>query len=48
MNDAFTPSTRTKLKRLPNRGAYDRASIYAVLDVGNICAIWGWPAVIER
>ena len=49
MTDAFVPSARSKLKRLPKRGHYDRATVYAVLDAGFIChvgyAIDGQPYV---
>ena len=30
---------RTKVKRLPNRGAYDRETIYAILDEAFICHV---------
>ena len=36
---AITPSKRTKLRRLPQRGHYDRATIDAVLDAGFVCHI---------
>jgi nitroimidazol reductase NimA-like FMN-containing flavoprotein (pyridoxamine 5'-phosphate oxidase superfamily) len=40
MNDAaFTPTTRTKVKRLPKRGQYDRATVYKILDAGAICHV---------
>ena len=45
--DAFVPSARSKVKRLPERGHYERATIYAILDAGFIChvgyAIGGQP-----
>lgn len=41
---------RTKVKRLPARGAYDRETIYSILDAGFIChvgfAVEGQPYVI--
>ncbi len=41
---------RTRVKRLPARGAYDRETIYAILDEGFIChvgfVIEGQPYVI--
>lgn len=47
-NDTLTE--RTKVKRLPARGAYDRETIYSILDAGFIChvgfAIEGQPYVI--
>ena len=30
--DSSTQTERTRVKRLPNRGAYDRETIYAILD----------------
>jgi len=43
-------SERTKVKRLPARGAYDQETIYSILDDGFIChvgfAIDGQPYVI--
>lgn len=41
---------RTKIKRLPARGAYDRETIYSILDAGFIChvgfVVEGLPYVI--
>jgi len=38
MNDyALTP--RTKVKRKPERGHYDRATVHAILDAGLICHV---------
>ena len=49
MTDAFVPSARSKVKRLPKRGHYDRATVYAILDAGFVChvgyAIDGQPYV---
>lgn len=49
MNDS-TQTERTRVKRLPNRGAYDRDTIYAILDEGFICHVGyvldGQPYVI--
>jgi nitroimidazol reductase NimA-like FMN-containing flavoprotein (pyridoxamine 5'-phosphate oxidase superfamily) len=49
MTDVFVPSARSKVKRLPKRGHYDRATVYAILDAGFIChvgyAIDGQPYV---
>ncbi len=33
------PSARSKLKRLPKRGHYDRATVHAILDAGFICHV---------
>jgi uncharacterized protein len=35
----FPPSDRTRLRRRPQRGRYDEASVFAVLDAGVICHI---------
>ncbi|MBS1856040.1 MAG: pyridoxamine 5'-phosphate oxidase family protein [Acidobacteria bacterium] len=46
----FTPTARTQVRRLPERGVYDRAQVHAILDEGNIChvgfSIDGRPCVI--
>src|SRR6266446_5110560 len=48
--EELTQTARTTLKRLPQRGAFDRASINQILDEGFIChvgfAIDGQPFVI--
>ena len=48
--DAFPPTGRTSVRRLPQRGVYDKAQVYAILDEGFIChvgfAIDGQPYVI--
>lgn len=48
--DTSTQTERTRVKRLPNRGAYDRETIYAILDAGFICHVGyvldGQPYVI--
>ena len=36
---AFTPSARSKVKRLPKRAHYDRETIYGILDAAFICHI---------
>lgn len=47
---AGPPSERTRVRRLPKRGAYDRATIDAILDEGLICHLGfvadGAPLVI--
>jgi uncharacterized protein len=44
------PTERTTLRRLPKRGAYDRALIHAILDEGLLChvgfVVEGQPFVI--
>ncbi len=39
MTNSFTPTTRSKLKRLHKRAAYDHATIHAVLDAGLVCHV---------
>jgi len=50
MTDAYDPTERTTLKRLPQRGVYDRAMIHQILDEGLICHVGfvseGQPFVI--
>lgn len=44
------PSERTRVRRLPDRGAYDRETIFAILDTGFVCHVGvvddGSPVVI--
>jgi nitroimidazol reductase NimA-like FMN-containing flavoprotein (pyridoxamine 5'-phosphate oxidase superfamily) len=46
----FTPTQLSTVKRLPQRGSYDRATVYQILDEGFIChvgcTIDGYPRVI--
>lgn len=46
----FTETERTKLKRLPKRGHFDRETVYGILDEGFICHVGfapeGLPVVI--
>ncbi|MGD9628819.1 MAG: pyridoxamine 5'-phosphate oxidase family protein [Pyrinomonadaceae bacterium] len=48
--NSSTQTERTRVKRLPNRGAYDRGTIYAILDAGFVCHVGyvmdGQPYVI--
>src|ERR1019366_4085359 len=48
--DAFPPTGRTTVRRLPQRGVYDKAAVYSILDEGFIChvgfAVDGQPYVI--
>lgn len=40
MNDfAFTPTTRTQVRRMPKRGHYDRETVHAILDAGAIAHV---------
>ncbi len=36
---ASAPSERARVRRLPKRGAYDRATVHAILDQGLICHV---------
>jgi nitroimidazol reductase NimA-like FMN-containing flavoprotein (pyridoxamine 5'-phosphate oxidase superfamily) len=37
--DTFTPTPISKVKRHPERGCYDRAAVYAILDAGLSCHV---------
>ena len=39
MNEQITQTTRTKLKRIPKRGVFERASVYKILDEAFICHV---------
>lgn len=47
---ATAPSRRTRVKRVPDRGHYDAATIHAILDAGYVCHVafqdGGQPVVI--
>jgi len=38
-NPSFTPTKRTRVKRIPDRGKYDRDTVYAILDAGLVCHV---------
>jgi uncharacterized protein len=46
----FTPTARTQVRRLPKRGAYDRETVYKILDEALVCHVGfvvdGQPFVI--
>ena len=46
----FTPTQRTKVQRLPDRGKYDQETVFAILDEGFVCHVGfvvdGQPFVI--
>jgi len=46
----FTPTDRTQVKRLPKRGAYDRETVFKILDEAFVCHVGfvvdGQPFVI--
>ncbi len=37
--DSFIPTEKTRVKRLHERGHYDRETVYAILDAGFICHV---------
>ena len=37
--DTYTPTARSKVRRLHERGRYDRESVFAILDAGLFCHI---------
>lgn len=50
VTESFTPTERTRVVREPHRGAYDRETIYKILDEGMVCHVGfatdGQPFVI--
>ena len=36
---ALEPTPRTRVKRLPKRAAYDRDTIYSILDTALVCHV---------
>ena len=39
VNDGFPPSERTRVRRLPERGLYERSEIYRVVDSALTCTV---------
>jgi nitroimidazol reductase NimA-like FMN-containing flavoprotein (pyridoxamine 5'-phosphate oxidase superfamily) len=39
VTDGYPPSERTRVRRLPERGHYERADIYPVVDAALTCAV---------
>ncbi len=39
MSDAYTPTSRTRVIREPQRAVYDRATAYAILDEAFVCHV---------
>jgi nitroimidazol reductase NimA-like FMN-containing flavoprotein (pyridoxamine 5'-phosphate oxidase superfamily) len=37
--ESLTPTTRSQIKRLPQRGEYNRQLIYSILDEGLVCHV---------
>jgi hypothetical protein len=37
--DNYPPTSRTKIRRLPKRGSYDKLAVHAILDEGFICHV---------
>jgi nitroimidazol reductase NimA-like FMN-containing flavoprotein (pyridoxamine 5'-phosphate oxidase superfamily) len=50
MMSQFTPTERTKIRRKPDRGSYDRELIYSILDEAFVChlafVVDGQPFVV--
>lgn len=50
MSADFAPTERTKVKRLPKRGSFERETVYSILDEGFVCHVGfvsdGQPFVI--
>lgn len=48
--DAYTPTERSQVRRLPKRAAYDKEQVYSILDEGYVCHVGfvagGQPYVI--
>jgi len=39
MSKEFVPTERTRVRRLPKRGSFDRETIYSILDEGFVCHV---------
>ena len=39
MSEKITPNEKTKIKRQPKRGSYERETIYKILDEGFVCHV---------
>jgi len=39
VSDGFPPSERTRVRRLPERGLYERSEIYPVVDAALSCTV---------
>lgn len=37
--DNYTPTSRTKVRRLPKRASYDKLAVHSILDQGFICHV---------
>jgi uncharacterized protein len=37
--EKFTPTSRTTLRRLPQRGEFDREAVYRIIDEGFVCQV---------
>lgn len=50
MSETYAPTVRTRLKRMPERGRFDRELVHGILDAGCICHVGfvvdGQPFVI--
>lgn len=41
MSDALGPGPRTRVRRLPEKAAYDEATVFSILDAGLFCHVAG-------
>ena len=46
--EQYPRTERTQVRRLPERAAYDRATVHAILDEGFICHVGSCPAAGRR
>lgn len=37
--NAYAPTARSRIKRMPKRGRYDRETVHAILDAGFVCHV---------
>jgi nitroimidazol reductase NimA-like FMN-containing flavoprotein (pyridoxamine 5'-phosphate oxidase superfamily) len=37
--NAYAPTARARVKRMPKRGRYDRATVHGILDAGFVCHV---------
>ncbi|XHO06308.1 hypothetical protein ACEQUB_03230 [Ralstonia syzygii] len=48
--EATPPSARTRVRRVAQRGHYDRATLYAIIDAAYVChlAFADTPGYVQR
>ncbi len=47
-SQSFTPTGRSKVRRLPKQGSYERDLIYEILDEGLVCRVGFVIVMSER